>query len=112
MPGAFNTGKMATAATPSRDLQRRGFQMARRLQHPSTAFFVLAAGCILASGCKPAYPKCDNDSNCNTDGHKGVCIDGTCQECGKDGDCAAGFVCRANKCMPKPECENDSQCPN
>jgi peptidoglycan-associated lipoprotein len=66
---------------------------------------------VLGTGCKPSYPKCDNDKDCNSDGHKGVCIDGMCQECGKDGDCQAGFVCRTNKCVPKPECENDSQCP-
>ena len=76
------------------------------------ALITLATGLIWGLGCKPSYPKCDNDTNCNTDGHHGVCIDGTCQECGKDGDCQAGFVCRSNTCKPKPECENDTQCPN
>jgi peptidoglycan-associated lipoprotein len=74
------------------------------------ALVVLAV--VTGVGCKPAYPKCENDTNCNTDGHKGVCIDGQCQECGKDGDCASGFVCRSNKCVPRPECENDAQCPS
>ena len=76
------------------------------------ALITVVAAVAWGLGCKPAYPKCDNDGNCNTDGHKGVCIDGTCQECGKDGDCQAGFVCRSNMCKPKPECENDTQCTN
>lgn len=76
------------------------------------AIATLAAGLSFGLGCKPAYPKCDNDGSCNTDGHKGVCIDGTCQECGKDADCQAGFVCRSSTCKPKPECENDSECQN
>ncbi len=76
------------------------------------AVVTLFAGLALSLGCKPAYPKCDNDGNCNTDGHHGVCIDGTCQECGKDGDCQAGFICRSNVCKPKPECTTDTQCPS
>jgi peptidoglycan-associated lipoprotein len=86
----------------------KGIPMSRRL----SVVLMVAVGSVWSVGCKPAYPKCDNDTNCNTDGHKGVCIDGACQECGKDGDCASGFVCRSNKCVPKPECESDAQCPN
>ena len=93
----------------------KGISMAGRpgrlSRHPAFALLALVA-VAGGAGCKPAYPKCDNDTNCNTDGHKGVCIDGACQECGKDGDCAAGFVCRSNKCVPKPECESDAQCPS
>jgi peptidoglycan-associated lipoprotein len=56
------------------------------------------------------YPKCDEDSDCNKDGHKGVCIDGTCQECGKDQDCQSGFHCEKNRCVPKAECQTDAEC--
>ena len=65
---------------------------------------------ILAAGCKPAWPKCSADKECNEDGHHGVCVDGSCQECAKDGDCPKNFVCRGNKCLPKPECTTDSDC--
>ena len=43
---------------------------------------VVLGALTLAVGCKPTYPKCNNTDDCNSDGHKGVCIDGTCQECG------------------------------
>jgi peptidoglycan-associated lipoprotein len=33
-----------------------------------------------------------------------------CQECGTTENCKAGFVCDANKCVPKPECTNDGAC--
>jgi len=71
---------------------------------------VLFACGLLAAGCKPAWPKCSEDKECNDDGHHGVCVDGTCQECAKDSDCPKDFVCRGNKCLPKPECSTDSDC--
>jgi peptidoglycan-associated lipoprotein len=71
---------------------------------------VMLGALTLAVGCKPTYPKCNNTDDCNSDGHKGVCIDGTCQECGADKDCQAGFICRSNKCTPKPECQSDGEC--
>jgi peptidoglycan-associated lipoprotein len=58
-----------------------------------------------------SYPKCSSDVDCNKDGHKGVCIDGNCQECGKNQDCQPGFVCDKNRCVPKPECSLDADCP-
>jgi peptidoglycan-associated lipoprotein len=76
--------------------------------------FLLCAGLVLVAtgaACSTrSYPKCDNDSDCNKEGHKGVCIDGNCQECGKDQDCQSGFRCEKNRCVPKPECETDSEC--
>jgi peptidoglycan-associated lipoprotein len=57
-----------------------------------------------------SYPKCSSDADCNKDGHKGVCINGTCQECGKTQDCQPGFVCDQNRCVPKPECTLDADC--
>jgi peptidoglycan-associated lipoprotein len=65
----------------------------------------LAAACSVRT-----YPKCDSDGDCNREGHKGVCIDGNCQECGKDQDCPSGFRCEKNRCVPRPECESDSEC--
>lgn len=79
--------------------------MMRRLA--LTSLFVAACG---LTACTPEYPKCEKDEHCNTDGHKGVCVNGMCQECGKDSDCKDGFVCKANKCAPKPECTEDGNC--
>jgi peptidoglycan-associated lipoprotein len=92
---ALTGGNVASAGLRN----RRGYIVA--------GLFLLALGV----GCSSrTYPKCDNDTDCNVEGHKGVCIDGTCQECGKDGDCQSGFRCERNRCVPKPECEADSQC--
>jgi peptidoglycan-associated lipoprotein len=76
-----------------------------------SAAFAWALVAALAACGGPSYPKCNNDDDCNKDGHKGVCIDGTCQECGKDSDCQQGFVCQHNRCVPKPECTADADCP-
>lgn len=69
----------------------------------------LAAVALLAlTGCPPAYPKCDNDEQCKEKGE--VCVQGQCQECATNANCKAGFVCDANKCVPKPECTSDGAC--
>ena len=71
-------------------------------------FGMLALGVLglaVLTGCPPTYPKCDSDEQCKS--HNEVCVNGTCQECGKDADCKAGFICKANKCAPKPECQAD-----
>jgi peptidoglycan-associated lipoprotein len=67
-------------------------------------FLALIFGGVGLAGCSPTYPKCEKDEHCKQDGHHEVCVNGMCQECGKDADCKAGFVCKANKCAPKPEC--------
>ncbi len=79
--------------------------MANRLLAPA----LVVAGLALTA-CPPSYPKCDNDDHCKDEGRTEVCVDGQCQECGKDTDCKAGFVCRANKCTPKPECAASGDC--
>lgn len=63
---------------------------------------------VLVSGCKPTYPKCDSDDHCKEQGE--VCVQGMCRECATDANCKAGFICDANKCVPKPECVDDGQC--
>ena len=66
---------------------------------------------LTMTGCPPTWPKCDNDEQCNKDGHTGVCVNGTCQECGKDADCKKdGFICKDNRCVPKPQCAKDADC--
>ena len=67
-------------------------------------------GALGLAACTPTYPKCEKDEHCKTDGHNEVCVNGMCQECGKTEDCKAGFVCKSNKCVPKPECAQDGDC--
>jgi peptidoglycan-associated lipoprotein len=67
-----------------------------------------ALGAVLLCGCPPAYPKCDKDENCADHGE--VCVQGQCRECATDANCKPGFVCDANRCVPRPECKNDTGC--
>lgn len=61
-------------------------------------------------GCKPTYPKCDNDKDCHTGE---FCVNGTCQQCRDDKDCPSGQTCKAGRCEAPPQqsCTDDSQCP-
>jgi peptidoglycan-associated lipoprotein len=58
--------------------------------------------------CPPTYPKCEKDDQCKEHGE--VCVQGECKECATDTHCKAGFICDANKCVPKPECKDDGAC--
>lgn len=77
-------------------------------------FALAAAGVATLSGC-PAKPKsgeCKTSEDCLAqEGFGKVCVEGLCQECGTDADCRDGFVCRSNKCVPKPQCQADADCP-
>ncbi len=67
------------------------------------SLLMVAAGLgLVLTGCPPTYPTCKSDKHCEERGE--VCVQGACQECGADTDCKEGFVCQANKCVPKPEC--------
>lgn len=72
------------------------------------------SGVVALSGC-PAKPKkgeCKTSADCaSQEGFGKVCVEGRCQECGQDSDCMAGFSCRDNKCVPKPQCASDADCP-
>jgi peptidoglycan-associated lipoprotein len=57
---------------------------------------VLAA---LGAGCGGAkYPNCDNDEDCNSEGHTGVCVNGKCVACRDDAGCGKGKHCNAGQC--------------
>jgi peptidoglycan-associated lipoprotein len=78
-------------------------------QKPSVSFWIsLGLALVALSGCPPTYPKCESDANCKDKGE--VCVQGQCQECATDANCKSGFVCDANKCVPKPECTGDTGC--
>jgi peptidoglycan-associated lipoprotein len=78
------------------------------------ALLCLAPVVALAlAGCpsKPKDGECKTSEDCKDQpGYGPVCVQGRCQECGQDTDCKGGFVCRQNKCVPRPECERDADC--
>ena len=77
-------------------------------------FFVIPLLALTLTGCpsKPKDGSCKTSEDCaDQEGFGKVCVEGRCQECGQDTDCKAGFVCRDNKCVPRPECERDADCP-
>ena len=54
---------------------------------------------VLAVGCGgPKYPSCDNDEQCNDEGHHGVCFNHTCVECRDDKACGVGKQCTSGAC--------------
>jgi peptidoglycan-associated lipoprotein len=73
----------------------------------------LVGAALLTSACtpKPKNGECKTGADCAAQaGYGKVCVDGRCQECGQDGDCQDGFVCKDNKCTPKPQCASDADC--
>ena len=79
-----------------------------------TLLLSLSLTALFLAGCpsKPKNGECKTSDDCkDQQGYGKVCVQGRCQECGADGDCKAGFVCRQNKCTPRPECENNADCP-
>jgi peptidoglycan-associated lipoprotein len=72
------------------------------------------SGALTLTACpnKPKDGQCKSSDDCAEQAGFGkVCVDGRCQECGADTDCQSGFVCRGNKCTPKPQCSGDADCP-
>jgi hypothetical protein len=66
----------------------------------------------VGAGCGGAkYPSCDNDENCNEDGHKGVCLSGTCVACRDDASCGKGMQCRSGQCEAIADyCDDSHAC--
>jgi peptidoglycan-associated lipoprotein len=76
--------------------------------HNTRLILGLSAAMLALTGCPPTYPKCESDDHCKDKGE--VCVQGQCQECATNANCKEGFVCDANKCVPKPECTGDTGC--
>jgi peptidoglycan-associated lipoprotein len=73
----------------------------------------LSVMAVALAGCpsKPKNGECKTSEDCkDQQGFGKTCVQGRCQECGADTDCQAGFVCRENKCTPRPECIGDADC--
>lgn len=68
------------------------------------------AAALLAAGCGPEYPNCDNDEDC----HEGeYCVNGLCQQCRSDADCPTGQACQNGACAPVPGfCQSNADCPD
>ncbi len=75
-----------------------------------SAPFVAILGLFLGlAACRgPEYPNCDTDEQCADKGE--VCVEGTCQQCRDDTNCAEGEQCKGGRCEVKPECVRDGDC--
>jgi peptidoglycan-associated lipoprotein len=77
------------------------------------SILVLALTALAVTGCPkpPQNGECKESADCaKQEGYGKVCVEGRCQECAADADCKDGFVCRTNKCVPKPQCAADTDC--
>ncbi len=71
------------------------------------------SGALALTACpsKPKNGECKSGQDCaDQAGYGKICVEGRGQECGQDTDCQSGFVCKNNKCTPKPQCTSDAQC--
>lgn len=78
------------------------------------SLLAIALAALTVTGCpkKPQNGECQSSADCAAqEGYGKVCVEGRCQECSADADCKDGFVCRTNKCVPKPQCGADADCP-
>src|SRR6266545_3490938 len=97
-----------TAAAPPRGIPTGGHMRRALLLAVSTAALGVLSGCPA----KPKIGECKTSQDClEQQGFGKVCVEGRCQECSQDADCKEGFVCRSNKCVPKPQCTKDADCP-
>ena len=64
---------------------------------------------LFGAGCQPEYPNCDEDGDCSAKGE--VCVNGLCQQCRSDANCAACQTCQAGRCQVVPGCcQQDGDC--
>ncbi len=77
-----------------------------------TALFgaLMVVGLVLSTGCKPKYPNCETDEQCQ-EGE--FCVNNLCQQCRDNGDCPPGHECAEGACRQLPGyCTDSSQCSN
>lgn len=64
---------------------------------------------LIAAGCDPKYPKCDNDTHCRAKGE--YCVNGLCQQCRTNDQCGACRSCNAGVCQAVVGCcVHDGDC--
>ena len=67
------------------------------------------AGLLLALGCGPDYPACEDDDDCRENEY---CVNDQCQQCREDSHCPAGQRCNSGRCDPiEGYCESNRDCP-
>jgi outer membrane protein OmpA-like peptidoglycan-associated protein len=73
---------------------------------------VLGVAPLVAAGCgSPRYPSCDNDEQCNSDVHKGVCVNHLCTECRATAGCPTGQECLEGACKAhEGYCDDTTPC--
>jgi peptidoglycan-associated lipoprotein len=85
-------------------------RVAARLLFLGAAFACAAA----IAGCRPNYPACDGDEDCNRDEKRTVkeyCVNKLCQQCRDEKDCKAGQRCNKGRCDAIPGwCADDGGC--
>lgn len=82
--------------------------MTKARRAPLFAFALSIVALFALSGCGPKYPKCDKDSHCEEKGE--VCVEGMCQQCRDESNCASGQMCNNGRCEAKPECSSNGDC--
>lgn len=61
------------------------------------------------NGCRPEYPRCENDEHCQAKGE--YCVNGMCQQCRAQSDCGACQQCLAGRCSIQAGCcQQDQDC--
>jgi len=64
--------------------------------------FIGIGAVIALVGCHPKFPGCREDSDCLEADNHGLqvhCLDGQCQECRTDAECAIGKRCESLRCV-------------
>lgn len=86
----------------------------RRIFAIITVIFLVG---LAATACRPDFPNCKTDDHCQAsdEGQETgqlFCINGLCQQCRGDGDCAEGTECVAGSCEDIPGyCVTSDNCP-
>ena len=64
--------------------------------------FIGVGAVIALAACHPKFPACREDSDCleaDSHGLQVHCLDGQCQECRTDAECAIGKKCESMRCV-------------